>query len=552
MVVFRFKVLLLATLFISGWSEPDWGRNAVVPAGGRENIYKYNENLWPTVVREGRLHALNYPVSVTGVVLPYEATRRFLDGGEGHLLRKFLQSLFRGFSRISSFDGVQSWLGLYEYPQVESGDIPFKSKIRPEDRMGLTVIDQKGTRGFTISCAQCHSGNLFGTRVLGMTNRFPRANEAFVKGKKVADLVSPGQFQWATGATDAEKSLFEKAKHSLKFVEGKLPAQLGLDTSLAQVSLSLSRRERDEVASRTERAIRRPRRERLRSVRADSKPAVWWNVKYKTRWLSDGSVVSGNPIYTNFLWNEIGRGTDLEELEGWLESNPEIIRELTSAVFASKAPDFFDYFEVDKFDIESAKFGQLHFDSMCAKCHGTYTKGWQIDDSLPLRKQLQTIRVHYPQPTQVKDVGTDPLRWQGMASLEQLNELRISKSNGILVEAQKGYVPPPLVGIWARWPYLHNNSVPTLCDLLTPSGERPKAFYMGEALDPERDFDSDCNGYPRQAPAEWRRYRELRFTTRKSGSSNVGHDMGIFIDEKGDSMITPQIRRDIIRFLQTL
>ena len=65
----------------------------------------------------------------------------------------------------------------------------------------------------------------------------------------------------------------------------------------------------------------------------DSKPSVWWNLKYKNRWLSDGSVVSGNPIFTNILWNEIGRGSDLKELEKWLDDNSKVVEDMTSFVF---------------------------------------------------------------------------------------------------------------------------------------------------------------------------------------------------------------------------
>jgi len=48
---------------------------------------------------------------------------------------------------------------------------------------------------------------------------------------------------------------------------------------------------------------------------ADSKPAVWWGLKYKNRWLSDGSVVSGNPIFTNIIWNELVTLNDLTDLK---------------------------------------------------------------------------------------------------------------------------------------------------------------------------------------------------------------------------------------------
>src|SRR3954466_7506420 len=45
------------------------------------------------------------------------------------------------------------------------------------------------------------------------------------------------------------------------------------------------------------------------------------------------------------------------------------------------------------------------------------------------------------------------------------------------------YVAPPLAGVWATAPYLHNGSVPTLWHLMHPA-ERPTAFDVGgHALD---------------------------------------------------------------------
>jgi mono/diheme cytochrome c family protein len=41
------------------------------------------------------------------------------------------------------------------------------------------------------------------------------------------------------------------------------------------------------------------------------------------------------------------------------------------------------------------------------------------------------------------------------------------------------YKPRPLAGIWATAPFLHNGSVPTIYDLLSPVAERPKTFRVG-------------------------------------------------------------------------
>ena len=48
-----------------------------------------------------------------------------------------------------------------------------------------------------------------------------------------------------------------------------------------------------------------------------------------------------------------------------------------------------------------------------------------------------------------------------------------------------GYASQPLDGIWARSPYLHNGSVPTLRDLLEPPSSRPAIWFPrgGDVLD---------------------------------------------------------------------
>src|SRR5258708_18869470 len=45
-----------------------------------------------------------------------------------------------------------------------------------------------------------------------------------------------------------------------------------------------------------------------------------------------------------------------------------------------------------------------------------------------------------------------------------------------------GYANQPLDGIWARSPYLHNGSVPTLRDLLEPVRNHPAEWYPGSDI----------------------------------------------------------------------
>lgn len=538
--------------------EPDWSEGALVPAESRQNIYLLNSLEYGQLVNKGKIHAQNYPVTVTGILPPYLPIKRVLEDNSSNPIKKIVSKVLEGVVGIKSFDSILNYLGLHSYPKSSDKGIysmPLAEISKYHDFVGMGLIEKNGALGFTFSCATCHTSNLFGKTVLGMTNRFPKANELFVRAKQTMPLLDVNFFQFYTKATPAEKALLAEVKESLKSVNLKAPIVLGLDTSLAQVSLSLNRRAKDGYATPSEYYQKNPRPDAfLDHNPADSKPAVWWNLKYKNRWLSDGSVVSGNPIFTNIIWNEIGRGTDLRKLENWLAKNDKIIRELTAMVFASEAPHITDFYPAEMIDIEQAKRGQQIFNNTCARCHGTYEKGWDQAHAplMPLKDRLKTTKVNYHAKTPVIDVGTDSYRRIGMKSLEQLNDLTISQKNNIRIKAQPGYVPPPLVGIWARWPYFHNNSVPNLCALLTPGSKRPIAYYSGEANNTQTDYDFACGGYPlgEKTPVQWRTKDHL-YDTRRKGMSNRGHDEGIFL-RNGQEILSQNQKLDLIKFLQTL
>lgn len=556
MKTWLFLILCISSTISS--AQGLWDEDIPVPIGGRPNIYNYSPLDFAKYRDAGKIHTQIYPVSVTGLLAPHQPVLNVIEDDSQNPIKIVIGKIAKGISGYHSFDQLLHRLGLHTYPQEnETGvyQVPYPNGIRPDHRMGVGFIERFGARGFTFSCAACHSSNLFGKTVLGMTNRFPTANEFFVKAKKISPVVDSWLFKSAAGATDEEAQLMQELKTNIQRVGVKDPIQLGLDTSLAQVSLSLNHRNKDAYATPSDWYERFPRHDEiLDNAPADSKPMVWWNVKYKNRWLSDGSVLSGNPIFTNIIWNEIGRGVDLKKLETWLSENSQIVDELTTAVFSSEAPRFTDFYPAEMIDLELAKKGEKLFNNACAKCHGTYEKAWSLDhaEQLTLKEKLETTLVQPKTKTPVMDVGTDPYRRRGMKSLEKLNDLAISKANNIVIKEQKGYVPPPLVGIWARWPYFHNNSVPTLCDVLTVGSLRPQKYYAGEANNTETDFDPNCNGYPleEKTPESWKQDKFLYDTARR-GMSNQGHDLGIFIKD-GKEIFSAEDKKAIIRFLQTL
>lgn len=539
--------------------EPDWSAQATIDPSifpnGRANIYQWDQVTFAEKLKKGQEHALHYPVQVTGILLPARPMLRVLGARPGDPLFALMKALFSFSSEFKDFQGFWDWLGLTP-PAKDSGE---------QYPMGVSIISRSGADGFTLSCAACHSSSLFGKSILGMTNRFPRANLFFLHGQSALEKTSPGVFALTTGATHAEKEMYQDSADHIRSIGLKKPVALGLDTSLSQVALSLAKRAQTENAERTEYNATHPRPNLLDTLVADSKPAVWWNLKYKTHWLADGSVQSGNPVFTNFLWNEIGRGVDLPELTTWLANNNDIVQELTTAAFATEAPKWKDFFGEQTINVERAKHGGVLYAQNCVRCHGDFKKAWSLSPSEwedlhqaaarggpAMPAIIDTIHLSYLE--KVKNVGTDAGRRLGMQALaDGLNPLAFSKEHHVVIEVQDGYVAPPLEGIWARYPYLHNNSVPSLCALMTAPASRPSVYYSGKAIDQDRDYDQDCVGYPvgARVPDDWKKDPEHRFDTGVAGLSNAGHYEGIFTKD-GVERYSAEDKRDLIEFLKTL
>ncbi|HMV65775.1 MAG TPA: hypothetical protein PKA64_02900 [Myxococcota bacterium] len=525
---------------------PDWDRGATFDAP-RRDVYDLGDDL-DAVRDRGLIYVSSWPVDVSGMLLPARPMREVFadDATNPDILG--IQNLGRIALGFGTLDEMYTWLGLTTFNA--DGEGPFYTPPPPGqgpgDRMGVSFLDTPDGEAMTFSCATCHAARLFGRSVMGLHNRRARANAFFHLGRDFFPNIPPELFQGLTDADEGEMALFNRVAHNLRAVGSRPPQALGLDTSLAQVALSLSKREPDAWATRSDGFELAPRPNDLDAYVADSKPATWWTLKYKDRWLEDGSIVSGNPIFTNFLWNEIGRGTDLHELDRWLHQNLDVVSELTAAVFATEPVRWTDYFPASTLDLDAARRGEATFEARCAECHGRYAKDWDSDDPTLTRS------VDYPSPTPVIDVGTDPQRALGMnAFADMLNDLEISAWMGTVVEPQTGYVPPPLDGIWARWPYLHNASIPTLCALLSPPEERPAVFWAGPSDDPDTDFDADCVGFPSEVPAAWMEEPSAQFDTSREGMSNAGHD-AMLRDGDGGWLLDEAARADLIMFLKTL
>ena len=176
---------------------------------------------------------------------------------------------------------------------------------------------------------------------------------------------------------------------------------------------------------------------------------AWWLLGKKATMYYDGRT-DASAVRTNmqFMLAE-------KSLDDFKALEP-TFRDIQAYFRSLKAPRY-------PFPIDAARadHGKSVFEKNCAKCHGTYGP----DGKYPSRI------------VELKTIGTNPARALGISPrfVAHYNATWFGEESPV-DEEMIGYQAPPLDGIWATAPYLHNGSVPTLTALLK-SSDRPARFY---------------------------------------------------------------------------
>lgn len=125
------------------------------------------------------------------------------------------------------------------------------------------------------------------------------------------------------------------------------------------------------------------------------------------------------------------------------------------------------------------------------------------------------------QVTDISVIGTDRHRLDSFTQ-GLVDRFHLVEEYPFRFEAYRktnGYTNTPIDGIWARAPYLHNGSVPTLWDLLTPPANRPVEFYTGYDV-----YDPVNVGFVTTGAQAQR--QGWKYDTRVAGNANTGHTYG--------------------------
>jgi cytochrome c5 len=178
--------------------------------------------------------------------------------------------------------------------------------------------------------------------------------------------------------------------------------------------------------------------------------------------------------------------------------------------------------------------------------------GWSIDELKRLNVQLIGAQ---PDDLDLSAISSA----KGLAYITAYVEQRAYADAGIPAAQQgpmngydlpigvrelRGYKARPLDGIWATPPFLHNGSVPTLFQLLSPVSERQTQFWLGDF-----EFNPKQVGYRSQPfPGAF------EFDTRVTGNSNQGHEFRAGCRENGviGRALAPAERWALVEYLKVL
>lgn len=364
---------------------------------------------------------------------------------------------------------------------------------RPDDpNLPLQYVRRDGS--YAMNCFACHGGTLFGATYPGAPNTtygLESLTESVRKAKlqigkplthmDVGSLVMPlGTTNGTSNAVMFGVALMSFRDADLNFLQDKLPAEM---------------------------------------THHDMDAPPWWHFHRKSHLYIDGFAEKGHKGLMQFM---LVRENGPDKFRQW-ESDFRDVYRFLEELRPPKYPLPIDRAKADR--------GHNVYLQHCAECHGTY----------------EADRLDYPERmVSIEEIGTDRVRFDSLTP-----QFRQSYGDSwfgdygkqhTLAEVE-GYVAPPLDGIWASAPYLHNGSVPTLWHILHPES-RP-SIWRRIAMGLDESFIGLVVETPDTIPkklskAEKRWY----FDTKVPGKSAQGHDY--------PSVLSESQKDDLLEYLKTL
>ncbi len=355
--------------------------------------------------------------------------------------------------------------------------------------MGLRAAPRGGRGGVAIDCMLCHGGSILGTSYVGLGNTTLDLAALFAE-MPAAGGGKPFPWPFPLALTRGTTNAGAVAAFVLGFRNPDLTPRL-IPRNLGWAKMP------------------------------DLDAPAWWLWKRKKTIYYDG-------------------GTDAQSTRATMQflvgsASPEKIRALEPTWEDVRA--FLWTLEPPRYplpiDSALACEGEAVFTANCVRCHGTYGPGGSYPNKI----------------VPIDTIGTDRARYDSISKAfrEYYDSSWFAEKYSTLDSV--GYQAPPLDGVWATAPYLHNGSVPTLYGVLQSSA-RPARFRRGESTDADA-YDARHVGWKVQlvvepAPAAGLPEIEARriYDTSQYGKGNQGHRFGDHLSEAE--------RMALLEYLKTL
>lgn len=374
----------------------------------------------------------------------------------------------------------------------------------------------RGVKAMNFNCLSCHADSIDGRYVVGLGNRardFTQDVRAFTSFLPL--------FAW-TPEERRELALFQRAMNAIApYIQTKT---VGANPAINLTYALFANRNSQDFTWSDELTLAPP---------PTSFPPVdvppWWRLSIKKSMFYNAEFAANHHRIMS-----LAAGLCIEDGAA-LTAMEDSFRDVEAYVKSLKAPAY-----PRGIDRRLAEGGKQVFTTHCAGCHGSYGEDGSIS--------------YTPRVIPIERIGTDRAlmdqqtgpeyerfrRWGEAAFLSITGE-----SFG--VEKHFGYVVPPLNGIWATAPFLHNGSVPNLEGVLN-SRRRPK-YWQKLAVGTDDDYDvvgigvrfNELSHGQELALPLTKRYI---YDTTLKGYGNQGHTFG--------DQLTDQERRAVMEYLKTL
>ena len=386
----------------------------------------------------------------------------------------------------------------------KNAEVPFNWTVHTVD--GAEIVSQ--------NCLQCHAGKFNGQLTVGLGTAdadFTADMSALLNSVTIPDIPIPGLEQM-TRFANRVKVL---GPQTVMRTVGTNPAEMVAVTLVAH---------RDRHTLAWSEAELSP----VPDFPMPSDPPPWWRAHKKNALFYNG-MARGDHRGTMMLATALCTDSvaEAQAIDTYFADIQAFIR----SVRAPKYPFMID--------AALAKTGEAVFSANCAGCHGTYAEKDE-DETYP--------NLLFP----LDLIGTDPVVAEGGTKYApELVDWYNESFYGSITRMEPndpfpGYMAPPLDGVWATAPFLHNGSVPNI-ELVLDSSKRP-TYWKRVDLD-SAHFDQWSLGWPfvelpyghdGADPAE----RKFIYDTTHIAHANTGHTFG-------DHLSGPE-RHAVIEYLKTL